>query len=55
MTKSSSTGSPAAAELVYQAYPDMSYCRVPRNLKGLVEGGQQPSVVFEGGSVLRWV
>jgi hypothetical protein len=31
------------------------YCRVPRNLKELVESGQQPSVVFEGGSVLRCV
>ncbi|KAF6258783.1 hypothetical protein COO60DRAFT_1516763, partial [Scenedesmus sp. NREL 46B-D3] len=43
----------SAAEVVYQAYPDMSYCRVPRSLKALLESGQQPSVVFEGGAVLR--
>lgn len=43
----------AAGALVYQAYPDMSYCRVPRSLKELLEGGGRPSVVFEGGSVLR--
>jgi hypothetical protein len=43
----------AGNALVYQAYPDMSYCRVPRNLKALVESGKHPSVMFEGGTVLR--
>lgn len=40
--------------LMQQSYPDMSYCRVPRDIRSLVDAGR-PTVVFEAGTVLRWV
>eukprot|EP00878_Enallax_costatus_P001749 GHUV01001905.1.p1 GENE.GHUV01001905.1~~GHUV01001905.1.p1 ORF type:complete len:466 (+),score=104.33 GHUV01001905.1:323-1720(+) len=52
--KSSSlvNGSDLSSVLMQQSYPDMSYCRVPRNIESMVDSGR-PTIVFEAGSVLR--
>jgi hypothetical protein len=51
-SSSSGVSSDLSAVLMQQSYPDLSYCRVPRDIKSLVEAGR-PTVVFEAGSVLR--
>eukprot|EP00775_Hariotina_reticulata_P007230 gene7230-7443_t len=42
----------AAGGIQQQAYPDWSYCRVPKNLKSLVASGKHRAV-FEAGTLLR--
>lgn len=40
-------------DVVVQVYPDWSYCRVPRDIRSVVESGLHDVAVFEAGSVLR--
>lgn len=53
-SSSLASGSDLSSVLMQQSYPDMSYCRVPRDIKCMVESGR-PTIVFEAGSVLRCV
>lgn len=47
-------GSELSSVLMQQSYPDLSYCRVPRDIRSMVESGR-PTIVFEAGTVLRSV